>query len=84
MKQVTDPLTQLLERVNGAGKKIEHCEQQIEVESNGHIEKIRAAYCEVHRLLHQEEQATVETINTLTLSVKQVTLWLSCEIQLSL
>ena len=71
MKQVTDPLTQLLERVNGAGKKIEHCEQQIEVESNGHIEKIRAVYCEVHRLLHQEEQATVETINTIKTSMKK-------------
>ena len=34
MKQVTAPLKQLLEQVRNGVKKIEHCEKQVDIESD--------------------------------------------------
>ena len=71
MKQVTAPLKQLLERVRNGVKKIEHCEKQVDIESEANIEKIRATYGEVYKLLKQQEEKTVGKMNTIKTSFKK-------------
>ncbi|XP_065886759.1 E3 ubiquitin-protein ligase TRIM71-like [Dysidea avara] len=71
MKQVTAPLKQLLERVRNGVKKIEHCEKQVDIESEANIDKIRAAYGEVYKLLQQQEEETVGKVNTIKTSFKK-------------
>ncbi|XP_065887951.1 E3 ubiquitin-protein ligase TRIM71-like [Dysidea avara] len=71
MKQVTAPLKQLLERVRNGVKKIEHCEKQVDIESEANIEKIRATYGEVYKLLKQQEEETVGKVNTIKTSFKK-------------
>ena len=71
MKQVTAPLKQLLERVRNGVKKIEHCEKQVDIESDANIEKIRATYGEVYKLLKQQEEETVGKVSTIKTSFKK-------------
>ncbi|XP_065889182.1 E3 ubiquitin-protein ligase TRIM71-like [Dysidea avara] len=71
MKKVTAPLKQLLERVRNGVKKIEHCEKQVDIESEANIEKIRATYGEVYKLLKQQEEETVGKVNTIKISFKK-------------
>jgi len=65
IKQVTVPLKQLLERVRKGVKNIEHCENQVDTESEANIEKIRATYGEVYKLLKQQEEETVRKMNNI-------------------
>ncbi|XP_065888508.1 E3 ubiquitin-protein ligase TRIM71-like [Dysidea avara] len=71
MKQVTAPLKQLLEQVRNGVKKIEHCEKQVDIKSEANIEKIRATYGEVYKLLKQQEEETVGKVNTIKTSFKK-------------
>ena len=71
MKQVTAPLKQLLEQVRNGVKKIEHCEKQVDIESETNIKKIRATYGEVYKLLKQQEEETVGKVNTIKTSFKK-------------
>ncbi|XP_065886762.1 E3 ubiquitin-protein ligase TRIM71-like [Dysidea avara] len=71
MKQVTAPLKQLLERVRNGVKKIEHCEKQVDIESEANIEKIRVTYGKVYKLLKQQEEETVGKVSTIKTSLKK-------------
>ncbi|XP_065886758.1 E3 ubiquitin-protein ligase TRIM71-like [Dysidea avara] len=71
MKQVTAPLKQLLQRVRNGVKKIERCEKQVDIDSEANIEKIRATYGEVYKLLKQQEEETVGKVNTIKTSFKK-------------
>ncbi|XP_065889178.1 E3 ubiquitin-protein ligase TRIM71-like isoform X2 [Dysidea avara] len=71
IKQVTAPLKQLLERVRNGVNKIEHCEKHVDIESEANIEKIRATYGEVYKLLKQQEEETVGKVNTIKISFKK-------------
>ncbi|XP_065886761.1 E3 ubiquitin-protein ligase TRIM71-like [Dysidea avara] len=71
MKEVTAPLKQLLEQVRNRVKKIEHCEKQVDIESEANIEKIRATYGEVYKLLKQQEEETVGKVNIIKTSFKE-------------
>ncbi|XP_065888057.1 E3 ubiquitin-protein ligase TRIM71-like [Dysidea avara] len=71
MKQVTAPMQQLLEQVRNGMKRIENCEKQVDVESETNIEKIRATYGEVYKLLKQQEEETIGKVNTIKTSFKQ-------------
>ena len=69
--QVTAPLKQLLKQVSNGLKKIECCEKQIDIESEANVEKIRATYGEVYKLLKQQEEEAVEKVNTIKTSFKK-------------
>ena len=71
IKKVTAPLKQLLEQLRNGVKKIEHCEKQVDIESEANIDKIRAAYGEVYKLLKQQEEETVGKVNTIKTSFKK-------------
>ena len=71
MKQVTALLKQLLERVKNGVNKIEHREKQVDMESEANIEKIRVTYGEVYKLLKQQQEETVEKVNTIRTSFKK-------------
>ncbi|XP_065883185.1 E3 ubiquitin-protein ligase TRIM71-like [Dysidea avara] len=71
MKCVVAPLKQLLEQVRNGVKKVEDCEKQVDIESKANIEKIRATYGEVYKLLKQQQEETVERVNTIKASFKK-------------
>ncbi|XP_065919691.1 E3 ubiquitin-protein ligase TRIM71-like [Dysidea avara] len=71
MKLVIAPLKRLLEQVRNGVKKIEHCEKQVDIESEANIEKIRATYGEVYKLLKQQEEEAVKKVNTIKASFKR-------------
>ncbi|XP_065886751.1 E3 ubiquitin-protein ligase TRIM71-like [Dysidea avara] len=71
MNQVTARLKRLLERVGNGIQNIEHCEKQVDIESKANIEKIRAAYGEVYKLLKQREEETVGKVNIIKNSFKK-------------
>jgi len=71
MKQVTAPLKLLLKQVRDGVNKIERCEEQVDIKCEANIEKIRATYGEVYKLLKQQEEETVEKMNTIKTSFKK-------------
>jgi len=71
LKQVMAPMQQLLAQVQNGVLRMENCEKQVEIESEANIEKIRATYGEVYKLLKQQEEETVEKVNTIKASFKQ-------------
>ena len=71
IKQATAPLKRLLEQVRKVEKRIEDCEQQIDIKSEGNAKKIKDAYDEVYRLLKQQEEEALEKVNTIKMSFKK-------------
>ncbi|XP_065919890.1 E3 ubiquitin-protein ligase TRIM71-like [Dysidea avara] len=71
IKQVTAPLKQLLEQVRNAVKKIEHCDRQVDIESEANIKKVRATYYALYNLLKQQEEEIVGKVNTIKTSLKK-------------
>ena len=71
IKQATAPLKQLLERVRNGIKRIEESETEIDTESEASRKKIRDAYGEVYKLLKQQEEAALEKVNTIKMSLKK-------------
>ncbi|XP_065919573.1 E3 ubiquitin-protein ligase TRIM71-like [Dysidea avara] len=68
-------IKQLLEQVSNAVKQLDHCEKKVESESKINLEKIRATYDEVYKLLKQQEQQTIKKLNSITsLFVKRLSL----------
>ena len=57
--------------MRNAVKKIEHCEKQVDIESEANSEKIRATYGEVYKFLKQQEEETVRKGNTIKTSFKK-------------
>ena len=70
IKQATAPLKQLLERVRNGIKRIEESETEIDMESEANRRKIRGVYDEVHKILKQQEEAALEKVNTIKMSLK--------------
>ena len=71
IKQATAPLKQLLERVRNRIKRIEESETEIDIESEANRRKIRGVYDEVYKLLKQQEEETLEKVNTIKTSLKK-------------
>jgi len=71
MKQVIAPLKRLLEQVRNGVNKIEHCEKQVDVDSEANIEKIQATYDEVYKLLKEQQEEAMEKVNTIKTSFKK-------------
>ncbi|XP_065888378.1 E3 ubiquitin-protein ligase TRIM71-like [Dysidea avara] len=71
VKNVTAPLQELLERVRRAVKKLQDTEKQIEVEGEANVEKIRATYDEVHKLLRRHEEEAIDKANVIKESYKK-------------
>ncbi|XP_065890021.1 tripartite motif-containing protein 2-like [Dysidea avara] len=71
VKHITAPLEEMLERVRRAVKELENTEKQIEVEGEANIEKIRATYDEVHKLLKQQEEEAIDKANAIKESFKK-------------
>jgi len=65
IKEVIATLKHLIERVRNGVKTLENCEKQVDMESEANIEKIRATYGEIYKLLKQQEEETVEKVNTI-------------------
>ena len=70
IKQATAPLKQLLERVRNGIKRIEESETEIDIESETNIMKIQSIYNEVYKLLKQQEEKTLEKVNTVKISLE--------------
>ena len=71
IKQATAPLKQLLELVRNGIKRIEESETEIDIESEANRRKIRGVYDEVYKLLKQQEEETLEKVNTIKTSLKK-------------
>ena len=71
IKQATTPLKQLLERVRNGIKRIEESETEIDIESETNIMKIQSIYNEVYKLLKQQEEKTLEKVNTVKISLNR-------------
>jgi len=70
MRRVIIVLKQLLERVRNGIMKIEYCEKQVDMKSEANIEKIRATYGEVYKLLQQQEDEIIGKVNIIKVLVK--------------
>ena len=62
----------MLEQVRNGVEKIEHCEKQVDIESEANIEKIRVTYDEVYKLLKQQQEETVGKVNIIKTSFKKI------------
>ena len=71
IKQATAPLKRLLERVRNGIKRIEESETEIDIESEANKRKIQGVYGEVYKLLKQQEEETLEKVNTIKISLKK-------------
>ena len=71
VKQATASLKQLLEQVRKVEKRIEDCEQQIDIKSEANTRRIKDAYDEVYKLLKQQQQEALEKVNTIKMSFKK-------------
>ena len=71
IKQATSLLKRLLERVLNGIKRMEDVEKEIDIESEANRKKIQAVYGKVYTLLKQQEEMTLEKVNTIKMSLKK-------------
>ena len=71
IKQATSLLKWLLERVRNGIKRIDDVEKEIDIESEVNREKIQGVYSKVYALLKQQEEKTLEKVNTIKMSLKK-------------
>ena len=71
IKQATAPLKQLLDRVRNGIKRIEESDKEIDIESEANRRKIQGVYGEVYKLLKQQQQESLEKVNTIKMSLKK-------------
>ena len=71
IKQATAPLKQLLERVRNGIKRIEESDKEIDIGSEANRRKIRGVYGEVYKLLKQQQEESLEKVDTIKMSLKK-------------
>jgi len=65
IKKILVPLKELHKQIKNGISKIEHCEKQIDQESEANIKKIQATFDKQYKILKEQEKAAVEKVNNI-------------------